>query len=179
MKLHKVTVHEGRKKTCERCGREFGYSSYHYHLPKCHGIQKTPTKVLCSICGAVYVKKKSLNAHLTAVHGEGNFVPKRFEGTCSDCGKVFKSKDFFFAHMFLQHGQELPGLKKYPCPDCDEVFYTKCYLKNHAMLHTEKKYTCSDCGYQTRFSGNLSKHVIGVHKKRSVAYRPLKKSSVK
>jgi KRAB domain-containing zinc finger protein len=174
LSVHKMHDHEGKKRTCGHCGEEFLYRVYHNHIVKC----RPRTSVLCSICGAVYLTRAGLKGHLAAEHGEGNFVKKKFEETCGECGKVLKSKDSFLAHTFLQHGKELPGLKKFPCPDCDEVFYTKGYLNTHAMLHTDKKHTCSDCGYQTRYSQNLSKHAIKVHNKRLVKYRPLKQSSV-
>jgi uncharacterized Zn-finger protein len=179
LRNHKVNVHVGKKRTCEHCGKEFGYRAYSDHRPKCRlgGQKKASSRVLCSICGAVYLTKEGLDSHMAKEHGEGNYVPRvQFQATCSDCGRVFKTKDFFLAHVFLEHGKELPGLKKYPCSICDEVFYTKSYLKSHAMTHTNNMYTCSDCGYQTRFSGNLSKHTIGVHKKRLVAYKPRPKS---
>jgi hypothetical protein len=175
LRYHQVNVHEGRKKTCERCDKEFGYVAYYDHLRKCRfGGKKEPkTSVLCSMCGAAFLTKRGVDSHMTTVHGEGNFVrPYKFEAACSDCGTVFKTKPFFLAHMFQQHGKELPGLKKYPCPDCDEVFYTKCKLDTHAILHTNEKLTCSDCGYQTRFKGNLSRHTTRVHKKRLRAYKP-------
>jgi KRAB domain-containing zinc finger protein len=174
LSVHKMEHKEG-KRICEHCGKEFPYG-YHYnnHLVKC----RPRTSVLCSICGAVYLTRAGLKGHLATEHGEGNFAKKKFEETCGECGKVLKTKDFFLDHMYRQHGKELPGLKKFPCPDCDEVFFVKRYFKTHAMLHLDKMYTCSDCGYQTRYSQNLSKHAIKVHNKRLVKYRPLKQSCV-
>jgi KRAB domain-containing zinc finger protein len=179
MKIHKTDAHSGKKRTCEHCGKELRYLAYFKHRATCrsNGEKKPGKRVLCSICGAVYVTQHGLDSHMANEHGIGEYAPKnKFEAICSDCGSVFKTKAFFLAHMMLEHGKELPGLKKYPCSVCDKVFYTKDYLKSHAMIHTNDMYTCSDCGYQTRFSGNLSKHAIGVHKKRSVAYKPRPKS---
>jgi DNA-directed RNA polymerase subunit M/transcription elongation factor TFIIS len=48
------------------------------------------------------------------------------------------------------------------------VFHIKGVFEAHMMLHTgENRYVCSDCGYSTRFSGNLTKHNRVVHGKRA------------
>ena len=167
---HKMNIHENNDSTkmCEHCGEEVLNRKYYGHVRYCRPDRKTTSKQshLCSLCGAKYKVKTSLKAHLNREHGVGDFVKIKRKRVCSECGKHFKVGEFYFSHMFLQHGVELPGLKKYACPHCDAVFHIKEYFDSHLMIHTNNKYRCDDCGYETRFTGNLSTHRINVHKKR-------------
>ena len=54
-------------------------------------------------------------------------------------------------------------MKKFVCPQCEEVTYTYSNHRAHMMLHSDERHVCDECGYQTRYSTNLIKHRKKVH----------------
>ncbi|GMR31312.1 hypothetical protein PMAYCL1PPCAC_01507, partial [Pristionchus mayeri] len=57
--------------------------------------------------------------------------------------------------------------KSFSCPNCDEKFSSKYFLKWHSFIHSgEQKLTCPHCDREFLYLGNLSKH-IRTHKMHS------------
>lgn len=52
------------------------------------------------------------------------------------------------------------GLKKYPCPQCSQMFTRQHNLKSHLLIHSqEKKFTCKTCSSKFRRIHDLKRHL--------------------
>lgn len=91
----------------------------------------------CSICGAAFKIKNTLNQHMRRHKGEKNCV-------CDHCGAKFLWKNELARHM-RTHMEVKPKL--YKCERCGKMFGAASSLSKHMNLHTfHKQYQCHTCG---------------------------------
>ena len=108
-----------------------------------------------------------LRYHLHSKHNIGDAKRTRKQSiSWADSGKSFTHGSLYGFHMLKKHGKEVPELRNFVCPHCENVEHTDRNHKAHMMLHTADRFVCRDCGYATRYDANLIKHARLVHKKK-------------
>ncbi|XP_018574205.1 zinc finger protein 585B-like [Anoplophora glabripennis] len=153
---HKICVHLDRsewKYVCSYCQRRFplktnldthvkthtGEKNYACHLCDRRCINKsvltrhieTHSNVIsfkCNLCMQGYKYRKSLDVHMTKVHGIGNVkVPERIKKFfCHLC-----PKSYFANNKLQKHIRSHNGERPFRCPHCEKSFVDKSYIKQH------------------------------------------------
>ncbi len=174
---HHQLIHTGENlKTCPVCGGNFANLSEHL-------IQHSKDRPVykCEKCERTYVKKRSLELHVSTVHTKdslhSNANTKQHKQACPSCGKMIVS-GYFKKHV-ESHGKkkdkcpvcskEVKHIKShmethgerernFVCDICQKSFHKKAYLKHHAIIHTEQNYKqCQIC--DGRFA-NIANHML-------------------
>ncbi|XP_062978639.1 zinc finger protein 397-like [Elgaria multicarinata webbii] len=111
---------------------------------QCGGSQEIQTQqktykgkrwIKCPVCGKIFCRQTSFNAHWRIHTGEKPNKNLHF-------GKSFGWSTSLTSHQRIQTGE-----KAYQCPGCDKTFSDLPRLKRHQRTHTgEKPYKCSYCG---------------------------------
>ncbi|XP_075146250.1 uncharacterized protein LOC142220792 [Haematobia irritans] len=111
---------------------------------------KTPKKPhVCDICGNVYDRRYSLQAHLRRHRAE-----KPFE--CELCGQSFHC-NFELSRHIRKH----TGSKPYVCEYCKRSFGDRSTLMKHERIHrNERPYSCETCGKTFTYSSVLKVHKL-------------------
>ncbi len=94
------------------------------------------SKFTCRICGAVFVRKQSLNLHIKNHHRE-------ILNNCNLCQKSFVAKC-----SLLFHKRWHSRLKKFKCHKCSRKFLSKSHLETHLKIkHSgiRNKLSCDIC----------------------------------
>lgn len=122
LKMHIQHVHRGVKRSklaeCTICHQRFTTKSdLRDHVNRHNNIR--PNK--CEFCPAAFVTLSSLHTHIEQLH------IKSKKHVCSICSKSFAVKGNLTAHMFIHL-----DYRPHPCPSCDQGFYRKKKMLEHA-----------------------------------------------
>ncbi|KAL6444165.1 hypothetical protein ACFW04_001834 [Cataglyphis niger] len=133
----------------------------------CHTESETMTKFKCSVCRDVkFTKWRQCSLHLWKKHqiDIGLF-------TCKIC-EAYKSATMV---KLLTHMRVHSDTRDYECPDCGKCFKQASQLRNHRVMHLDRKtlevtrwYTskkCDMCGKTYANSKCLKNHIQAVHSK--------------
>ncbi|KAL6267543.1 hypothetical protein P5V15_000618 [Pogonomyrmex californicus] len=133
----------------------------------CHTEFETATTFKCSVCRDVkFTKWRQCSLHLWKKHqiDVGLF-------TCKIC-EVYKSATMV---KLLTHMRVHSDTRDYKCPDCGKCFKQASQLRNHRVMHLDRKtlevtrwYTskkCDLCGKTYANSKCLKNHIQAVHSK--------------
>ena len=136
--------------TCEICGKkQANNAQLRRHIRHVHEGKKN---IKCDIpgCDKAFVDNKGLKYHKKAHDGV------RLD--CDFCDKDFANDLSLKAHVDRIH----KGIKKYrPCPHCGkEVEFLTSHIIN---THSEKKFSCNQCGQKYPTEYKLQQHVEVVH----------------
>ncbi|KYN31515.1 Zinc finger protein 16 [Trachymyrmex septentrionalis] len=132
-----------------------------------HTESETATTFKCTICRDMkFTKWRQCNLHLWKKHqiDIGLF-------TCKIC-KVYKSATMV---KLLTHMRVHSDTRDYKCPDCEKCFKQASQLRNHRIMHLDRKTlevtrwytskTCDMCGKTYANSKCLKNHIQAVHSK--------------
>ncbi|XP_054851341.1 zinc finger protein 646 [Eublepharis macularius] len=154
---------EERPYRCGECGRTYRHAGSLLNHQKSHKIGS----FTCTLCNKAYPNLMSLKNH-QRIHYE----VKRHQ--CLDCGKAFKWQRQLLRHQRRPHpcgrsalGQEQERgsgrvespLGPFHCLLCSKQFPNRTSLRNHARMHTKKRFECSECGKTYRASRDLARHL--------------------
>jgi len=176
LKIHSL-VHTGKWPfMCATCGK--GVRS-NFAL-KMHELSHTgvkPFKCDQENCESSFCSEKSLNSHLSIVHGVG----KNMGGTCEVCGKFYRRKEYLVYHI-KTHDENRP--KPHQCIICEKRFFTAALLRKHLESHEDARpLVCDICGKRYSRQGmiihmsihfEIKKHVCDVCGKAFVLQGTLK-----
>ncbi|XP_065077909.1 zinc finger protein 558-like [Ochlerotatus camptorhynchus] len=108
-------------------------------------------KVLCNICGSLFLTESYLRQHLIT-HEDPQF-------TCEVCHKGFHKKAALTKHTPVHSGE-----RNFECEVCGKRFKSHEAHRVHQRIHTQHKpYVCQACGEQFRLNCLLKAHVEKVH----------------
>ncbi|XP_011695217.1 PREDICTED: PR domain zinc finger protein 5-like isoform X2 [Wasmannia auropunctata] len=133
----------------------------------CHTESETATTFKCSVCRDMkFPKWRQCSLHLWKKH---QIDIDLF--TCKIC-KVYKSATIV---KLLTHMRVHSDSRDYKCPDCEKCFKQASQLRNHRIMHLDRKtleatrwYTskkCEICGKTYANSKCLKNHIQAVHSK--------------
>ncbi|XP_078534947.1 uncharacterized protein LOC144821595 isoform X2 [Lissotriton helveticus] len=148
--------------------------------------QKTNPSLACTWCGAVFVQKGDLQAHLETHIGDSNCsqtellmshhqgVPKGegHQETLQGCGQLCIQTEPLVSdqslHVGLKHQEESCTLTKvepiFSCNHCNKIFGNKVDLLTHQTIHTDHKpFACEECGNGFIQEGYLLSHQRIIH----------------
>jgi KRAB domain-containing zinc finger protein len=158
LKIHKESVHEGKKHVCPTCGIACSSKNGVYkHIKQVHENikRKSIKESMCPICGKNL--KISLKTHIEMVHeGKRPF-------TCSICGLTMATKGNVKMHIQSVHEKIKPN----KCSRCESSFFHIGDLKRHIeSVHEGKRdFKCSLCEATFSTQRSLNRHVKVVHEK--------------
>lgn len=116
-----------------------------------------PPSIYCSPCKKHLFGRAKYQAH---VRRHNSKLSGRYQ--CPDCGKRFVQRSSLVTHVRIHTGE-----KPYKCDfnSCKECFSDYSTYTKHIRTHTgEKPYTCPVCSRAFSQSGNMHRHLKGVHK---------------
>lgn len=120
--------------TCDQCGCSYASSNTLWsHARKMHP-QLFNNLHTCEYCNKIFMKSKSLQAHMEALHSKGD----HFE--CDVCTKTFTKETSLIFHR-RTHTNERP----FVCNVCGGAFTANKFLRKHRSIHSERKFKCRFC----------------------------------
>ena len=171
----------------ENCNQKFTtVSAMHKHRRSFHLYPLSPIKkkklYSCNQCEASFSKHHLLTQHQFVHTG---IMPFK----CSKCDKTFKTLSHRNRHEKTHNGY--PCLKcgenfatwsklqthiksdhprQFKCPKCEKVFKLACRLKEHLLIHEEKRkvFKCNDCKKTFVKKSNLKTHFEIHHLKKKL-----------
>jgi len=133
-----------QKNSCETCYLEFENKKLlHEHMNEANH-----KKIICEICSLSFLKHHYLMEHIKNKHSQ------RYK--CSDCGEVFDGKIDLNRHFKKEHHVDD---RQWICQLCGHIAKTRNQLRNHQILHGEKKHTCEYCKKSFHTKPSLTKHI--------------------
>lgn len=119
--------------------------------------QSPVSSIHCSPCNKHFIGKAKYRAH---VRRHNSKLIGRYQ--CPDCSKRFVQRSSLVTHLRIHTGE-----RPYKCDYrlCSESFSDYSTYTKHVRTHTgEKPYTCPICRRAFSQSGNMHRHLKGVHK---------------
>ncbi|XP_037031941.1 zinc finger protein 707-like [Bradysia coprophila] len=154
IRRHIESVHKNvRKDVCHICGAAYKQlSTLKAHMDSKHNEFG---EYFCDICnnGKNYRTKMRLKCHITNVHVKGIEPGKQAHPK-----KQLSSKAALKSHMDSKHSDDRESKAQFQCETCDKVFKRKQALTSHVILHSGKKFDCTECGQSFSHPDYLSKH---------------------
>lgn len=151
-RIHEATkdypcVEEGCKKAFKRrCDMENHRKSVHSHIK---------IYVKCPKC-EVIVLEKGLQSHIINRHSE-RALKKPY--VCKICGKAERYEKNLQRHFEAVHEPTDRGVR-YPCPECQQVFFRRRELNAHSFDHyLGQIYECQLCLNKYKTKKELTNHV--------------------
>ena len=142
-----------------------------YYMPMRYG-QKL---FKCDICNEGFVLKQTLELHMLSKHGSVHEVKKQSEAKASRPLKLLKysKKGDLKSQILAVH----EGTKPLRCNHCGAMFATKYNLKQHMIVHEEKRpiimnfkgkkrFHCQFCPAKFCVKRMLKKHISAVHEEK-------------
>lgn len=173
IKTHLKPTHK-----CLECGMMFGRSGHlkdhrrtHIAIQNHMLLQPLQTQVelplKCKFCGITSTTRTNHNRHIrlhvdygidTPLLSDHTLVlktPKPLKPfTCAHCGQQFLRK-----YSWRRHTDAHEKPKRYKCDECGKRFQMPFNLKEHQLLHSERKYKCDICNRFMRHKSTLKQHI--------------------
>lgn len=155
MEHEEIHIDNSAEFVCVVCNRVFSENDkLTMHQVRYHRVLVKPKSMkVCEICGKSYVKKYTLELHMTNFHGKETAIKKPETNTlCSVCGKHFNHLNM---HMRIHD-----NYKPYKCGHCEKSFAKRDCLVMHERVHTgERPYVCKTCGKSFNQRTSLRLHI--------------------
>ena len=135
-------------------------SSHHHHHHHHHHQafnNHSSSLVYCNSCDKIFAGRAKYQAHIRRHNSK---LTGRYQ--CTDCGKRFVQRSSLVTHLRIHTGE-----RPYKCAfrTCSESFSDFSTYTKHIRTHTgEKPYSCPICFRAFSQSGNMHRHLKGVHK---------------
>ena len=156
LRIHKLTVHEGKKRKrepqdCELCGQKLAsMKGLHEHIKRRHGGLQYP----CELCENSYSTQKGLLEHKERVHEE---QPKSSDDfSCDIC-----MKDFYDRTKLRKHKKSVHESEPQTCDLCSKTFTSSSYLRSHKknvhdglQIKTKKSAETVECEHCGKYYSN-------------------------
>ena len=156
-------VHTDRERShlCNQCGSMYMEKTQLWaHIAYIHG--KSVEDSMCFSCGKIIRTDVALQKHILDLHGKevnrstpSSDINKTYK--CETCLEEFSDVNEIRKHFKDNHKEvkiNKTGLTvnvkndpRYPCRECDRIFYTKSSMEGHLnRIHIkERKYPCTRC----------------------------------
>ncbi|KAK3857801.1 hypothetical protein Pcinc_035968 [Petrolisthes cinctipes] len=97
----------------------------------------------CGECGKTFVRKNTLQSHMTLHNNEKICKAKSYE--CEVFEETFKPKKTSLNHK--PKANHSNSFRKFACKECGKIFKNNFNLQSHMPVHTgEKRHKCKVCG---------------------------------
>lgn len=126
-------INKGSLLSCEVCHRNFNTQE---ELQDHVIVHTKRTSWLCDICGLVLKSASNYRTHI-ARHDE---YAADYQYQCNTCKKRFKLE-----HRYEAHLKKHDNRQQFICSSCGKVFNTLNGLRQHEVLHGERKLQCKFC----------------------------------
>ncbi|KAK3912046.1 Zinc finger protein 226 [Frankliniella fusca] len=126
-------ISSGSLLSCQVCHRNFNSPG---ELQDHVIVHTKRTSWLCDICGMVLKSASNYRSHI-ARHDEN---AADYEYQCGTCKKRFKLK-----HRYETHLKKHDNRQTFVCSSCGKTFNTLNGLRQHEVLHGERKLQCKFC----------------------------------
>ncbi|CAH0698265.1 unnamed protein product [Spodoptera exigua] len=153
---------------CDHCGKR---CKTKYMLEK-HMSRHSDSHV-CSTCSRKYKSRAALRKHYALKHS----TCAAEQAYCVLCDKQYESEYVYRRHVHtsVAHRRErdLQVKKKYPCPECSNIYSRRAYMMNHYRhVHmNQSKYYCGTCERhflnRTRYIDHMRYNHEGVKKEKN------------
>ena len=118
----------------------------------------------CQKCNRVFKTNDKLDGHMNQAHSSPDQKSK-----CPKCAKEFKRKENLRDHTRTVHADKS---QETPCDECGKVFNTRKAMSKHKRLfHATETNLCYMCGFKTKDTANLAKHIMRIHLKNVPKYQ--------
>ena len=152
---------------CYECQASFRYKrNLVMHIKTIHEEEQ---QFKCELCKQVLQTRWTLRRHLEEQHEIFNLedvisseAKKMF--SCELCELEFSRKENLERHMGTHASS---SSSKHTCTDCGKQFTTNFSLSRHQVVHASdrERLHCNICDKTFSTTGNLARHMDGVHKK--------------
>ncbi|XP_063371152.1 zinc finger protein 57-like [Cydia amplana] len=121
-------------------------------------VHRLPKLNLCAYCNERFRDFRQKVKHLKDVHGVQRESPK-----CKACERTFETMAALRLHIKRDHLIQRP----HKCSQCDMSFYAKAQLKNHFVIHSERRQCCQNKNQTTKAKTKINIEVEDVEPTKS------------
>ncbi|XP_077289736.1 zinc finger Y-chromosomal protein-like [Arctopsyche grandis] len=153
-RAHRRMHREERAYKCPHCKAAFmTNTALTSHIDRIHVNPPREMSFICHLCGKVFPKRSSLQAHMQSHNTEMRYQ-------CQICKRRFRLGSTFIAHKLVHTGE-----RRFPCSKCDKRFGSSSHRRRHMSVHAEEcTFKCETCGKMLKSKITLKQHIENVHK---------------
>lgn len=152
LKTHAKKHTDERTATCQLCNKSFrNQNGLDKHMITHVDVYSIP----CPKCDKAFKCDRHLQQHIKWSHDDDKHrIP------CTICNKSFKRPSLLKLHVNAQHASPVGG-RTFECYMCRRPQKSERVLRLHLYEHIrDKKWLCSQCGFQCNSASKLNKHLM-------------------
>ncbi|ODM93187.1 putative zinc finger protein [Orchesella cincta] len=128
-----------------------------------HEKTHADSRTVCSICGAAFKQKRTLDRHMEKVHSGGTWKGP-FSCNYPNCSESLESDSSLLVHVEEEHASSEQARKRIMCLKCGKVLASPWAVKTHGLVHTkERNFHCDICSKTYSLKTTLEDHMAGMH----------------
>ena len=132
---------------------------------KAHQCSHTGEKPFKCHCGKAYARLQHLQRH-TKTHHQSSAQINTSQIHCPDCDAKFANKYSLQKHWKTCHDLQKQDKKQYVCPECNQSFSLRKFLKAHRIEKhglSDKPHVCPICDKRFTYPKQLRSHQKSAH----------------
>ena len=181
----KIEPHPDKPSWCEMCQRSYSNDqNLKAHIHAVHGgLDPKTATYRCDQCTAIFVVSRSLDKHLTELHGQAKplaILPaspvtlpspstsSRGENFCDMCQKTLAGDPgLLLIHIDRLHGGFDKSKAPFSCDICSAMFRLEMSLSQHKLdvhdITDDRHFKCNICEKHCTSAKNIHFHVLRAH----------------